>query len=119
MVTGKNSNECLMKGGGLCPLQIENILTNFRNKWSLPILITIGNFSSLHFNLIKRKMSYGSNNISSKVLSEKLKNLVKSGFITSREQDVYPFKIKYSLTDKGEGIYKKFSSFSESYETGK
>ncbi len=115
METGKN--ECSMKGKGVCPMAIESVLINFRNKWSLPVLITIGNFSKLNFNLIKNKLKDGSaKNISPKVLSKKLKDLEKSGFVRSRKQSAYPFKVKYSLTDKGEDMYKQFLLFNMGYE---
>ena len=108
MVTGK-SEICPMKGDGYCPRKLESIGI-FRSKWSLPILITIGNFEKLRFNQLRGKI----NGISAKVLSE---NLHKLEYCQLISRDVFSetlLHVEYKLASRGREIYNSLSIIAES-----
>lgn len=108
--------KCDMKGRGICPLPLENMLDSFRNKWALSLIITIGNFGKLHFGAVHNKLKdKHTKKISPKVLSARLKELEKSGLIM-REVHENPFMVKYSLTKKGKWLYKTVLSVGKMYE---
>lgn len=108
--------KCDMQGRGVCPLPLENLLDAVRKKWSLSLIITIGNFDELHFNAIHNKIKdKHTKKITQKILSARLKELEKSGFV-KREVCENPFMVKYSLTEKGRKFYKIFLTFGSLYE---
>ncbi len=109
--------KCDMKGKGTCPLPLENLLDAFKKKWSLSLIITIGNFGKLHFNAIRSKLKdQHAQKITSKILSARLKELEKSGLVKKEKYSDYPFMVKYSLTENGRRFYKTFLAFCDSYE---
>lgn len=111
-----NELKCDMKGNGICPLPLENLLDTVRKKWSLSLVITIGNFGKMHFNAIHNRIKdMHTKKITQKILSARLKELEKSGFV-KREVCENPFTVKYSLTKKGKRFYKIFLTFGEFYE---
>lgn len=109
--------KCGMKGNGICPLPLENFLDIVRKKWSLSLIMTIGNFGDLHFNNIRRKIKdRHTKKITSKILSARLKELESLGLVKREKYTSYPFLVKYSLTEKGKIFYKIFSTFGRFYE---
>ena len=107
-----SETKCEMKGNGICPLPLENLLDTVRKKWSLSLIITIGNFNKLHFNAIRNKIKdHHTKKITSKILSTRLKELEKLGLIKREKYTNYPFIVEYSLTSKGKGFYKIFRSW--------
>ena len=105
-----------MKGKGVCPLPLENLLDIVRKKWSLSLIITIGNFDKLHFNAIHNKMKdRHTKKITSKILSSRLKELEKYSLV-KREMYENPLMVKYSLTEKGKRFYKIVSTFGNLHE---
>lgn len=108
--------KCDMKGKGVCPLPLEDLLDNFRKKWALSLIITIGNFGKLHFNAIHNRLKdKHTKKISSKVLSARLKELEKAGLV-KRQVHENPFMVKYSLTKEGIELYKMFLLMGKIYE---
>lgn len=106
--------KCDMKGRGICPLPLENLLDNFRKKWALSLIITIGNFGKLHFNAIHNKIKdRHTRKITPKILSARLKELEKSGLV---RREIEQPMVKYSLTKKGKWLYKIFLSIGKMYE---
>ncbi|MBI4174715.1 MAG: helix-turn-helix transcriptional regulator [Candidatus Aenigmarchaeota archaeon] len=102
--------KCDMKGRGTCPLPLENMLDDFRKKWALSLIITLGNFGKLHFNAIHNRLKdKHTKKISPKVLSARLKELERSGFVRRKVHEK-PYMIKYFLTRKGRQMYKIFLS---------
>ncbi len=108
--------KCDMKGRGVCPLPLENLLDIVRKKWSLSLIITIGNFGKLHFNAIHSKIKYNhTNKITPKILSARLKELEKAGLVKRKTYEE-PFMVKYSLTKKGKQLHKMFILLGNFYE---
>jgi len=108
--------KCDMKGKGVCPLPLENLLDVFRKKWALSLLTTIGNFEKLHFNAIHERIKdKHTKKITSKILSARLKDLEKFGLVEKRKYDVYPYIVNYSLTAEGKRFYKTFLDIGNLY----
>ena len=68
-----------------------------RKKWVLEILWVLETYKRLHFNAIKREIK----DISSKALSDCLKELKKAGLISRTVEDSRPPKTHYELSEKG------------------
>lgn len=94
---------CEMVGKGYCPRKVE--VGIFRSKWSLPILIVVGNFEILRFNQLHRKID----GISSKILSENLSDLELKGLISRKRLIETRPHVEYMLTQKGMEVYNKLS----------
>lgn len=106
---------CKMKGKGYCPRPLECAAAFLSKKWTLSILVTIGNFSSLRFNLLLDKVE----GISPKMLSERLNELEKQELITRSVFMEKPPRVEYSLTKKGITLYDAItplSTWAEQYE---
>lgn len=84
--------KCDMKGRGVCPLPLENLLDIVRKKWSLSLIITIGNFGRLHFNAIHKIIKdRHTKKITPKILSARLKELEKHRLVKREKSAGYPF----------------------------
>lgn len=82
----------------LCP--IRNILSRFSGKWSLLILCVLSENSSTRFNEISKAIP----DISSKVLSDTLKNLEADGLINRCLYAEIPPRVEYSLTPMAQDL---------------
>ncbi len=71
-------------------------------KWSLLIVNAIGNTTTIRFSKLKKKLR----EINSKVLSDRLKELVQAEIIYRDSKDSIPPHVEYSLTDKGKSLRK-------------
>lgn len=71
-----------------------------RKKWNVEILYELEIHKGMNFNVLARHLK----GISSRSLSDSLKNLEKLGFITRLVQDERPPKVFYELTEKGKGF---------------
>ena len=71
-----------------------------RKKWVIEILWELETHKGSNFNELKRKIK----GISSKILSNRLKELQKSELILREIQKTRPPSVFYSLTDKGKGF---------------
>lgn len=92
------SKTCKMKSAsGYCPRPLEAASSFLSKKWTISIIITIGNFKQLRFNNIERRLD----GITSKTLSERLKELEKEKIIFRRAYPEIPPRVEYSLTQKG------------------
>ena len=72
----------------------------FQKKWALDLLYVLQFSKKIHFNEIKRTIP----EISSKTLSNRLKNFENLQIITREVQIVRPIRVVYELTNFGEGI---------------
>jgi len=69
-------------------------------KWVLEIIWELETYKGSNFNELKR----GIRGISSRILSDRLKELEKNEIISRTVQDTHPPKVLYSLTEKGKGF---------------
>lgn len=92
---------CRMKSTkGYCPRPLE-IASNFLSKkWTISIIITIGNFGKLRFNNLLERLE----NATAKILSERLKELENEKIIQRKSFNEIPPKVEYSLTNKGKKL---------------
>lgn len=89
---------CRMKSvKGYCPKPLESASDFLSKKWTISIIITIGNFNRLRFNDIKGRIE----KITAKTLTDRLKELVKVGIIKRYSYNEIPPKVEYSLTKNG------------------
>jgi len=101
---------CRMKSiGGYCPKPLESFSPYLSKKWSISIIITIGNFKSLRFNDLLDKL----NSAKAKILSTRLKDLKKANIIERYEFSEKPPRVEYSLTKKGEKLLKAIAPLIE------
>lgn len=81
-----------------CP--IRNVLSHFSGKWSLLILCILSENNTTRFNSIQKALP----DISSKVLSDTLKNLEKDGLVIRKVYAQVPLKVEYSLSELGKSL---------------
>ena len=106
----KITKECIYKERENLPHNIDRIteerkyLKQFfdliQGKWTLDIIHILNILGEVYYNEIKRTLK----GISSRILTDRLKFLEESGFITRRIHDTRPVHISYKLTDYGEGF---------------
>ncbi|HJK10589.1 MAG TPA: helix-turn-helix domain-containing protein [Methanocorpusculum sp.] len=78
-----------------CPL--HGLLDTISKKWALMIIAVIGNRGSAGFNELKRQLC----NVSSKTLSNTLKDLEEHGLVYRQVVDQTPPVVRYYLTVSG------------------
>ncbi|WP_254537167.1 winged helix-turn-helix transcriptional regulator [Halomarina litorea] len=69
-------------------------------KWYLPVIDQIQESGSMGFNELKRELA----DISSKVLSETLKQLEERALVEREMVSDKPFRVEYSLTERGDSL---------------
>lgn len=81
-----------------CP--VRNVLSRFSGKWSVLILCVLSENDATRFNEISKAIP----DISSKVLSDTLKNLEADGLIKRHLYAEIPPRVEYSLTPMGKDL---------------
>lgn len=85
-------------GESWCPITATaNIMSK---KWHPVIIHRLLESEAMGFNDLKREVGA----ISSKVLSESLEDLEEKGILTRKVVSEKPFRVKYSLTERGEEL---------------
>lgn len=101
MVTNTIPQGCKMKGQGYCPRPLECAAAFLSKKWTLSVLITIGNFGQVRFNHILNRVE----GISAKMLSERLSELEKQKLVKRTVYFEKPPRVEYELTRAGKKLY--------------
>jgi len=92
------NTSCKMKSeNGYCPRPLETASDFLSKKWTISIIITIGNFRKLRFNNLLERLG----GATSKILSERLKELERERIIERKYYNEIPPRVEYSLTKKG------------------
>jgi len=91
----------------LCIDSIKKIMEIFGGKWSFVIIGEL-HTGTKHFNELSRKLG-----ISTKSLSDALKNLESNEVIVRTVHPTTPVKVEYSLTEKGRDFERVFSEMKE------
>lgn len=81
-----------------CP--IRNVLSRFSSKWAMLILCVLSENEATRFNTISKAIP----DISSKVLTETLRNLEADGLVKRKLYAEIPPKVEYSLTELGKSL---------------
>jgi DNA-binding HxlR family transcriptional regulator len=101
---------CRMKSiSGHCPKPLESFSSYLSKKWSISIIMTIGNFEKLRFNDLLDRLE----NAKAKILSLRLKELENSGIIERFSYNEKPPRVEYSLTKKGKSLLKSLTPLIE------
>lgn len=79
----------------LCP--VEGVLGVVSKKWAPQVIATIGNRDRIRFNEIMKKLD----GISPKTLSDRLRELERSGLVARQVFAEVPPRVEYSLTEDG------------------
>ncbi len=96
-----DTNCCKMKSArGYCPKPLESASSFLSKKWTISVIITIGNFKNLRFNNLREKLE----NITAKTLADRLKELEKEKIISRQSYPEIPPRVEYSLTKKGQAL---------------
>ena len=93
----KKSKECASNKDDICFCSIEGIMGILSKKWTLLIISAIGNNQKLRYNEIEKKLG----EISSKTLSDRLKELENASLIKKELFAEVPPRVEYSLTKDG------------------
>lgn len=102
MVSKISVENCKMKGKGYCPRPLEYAASFLSKKWTLSILITVGNFGTLRFNHILDRVE----GISAKMLSDRLSELEKNKLVKRTVFFEKPPRVMYELTHHGNKLYR-------------
>lgn len=97
----EKEKSCGMIGKGYCPRPLEEVASILSKKWTISVLITIGNLNNLRFNHIYSRVR----GISPKTLSTRLSDLEKKNLITRKVYAEKPPRVEYSLTGQGKKLY--------------
>ncbi len=95
-----NGKKCRMKGNGYCPKPLEQAAVFLSKKWSLSIIVTIGNFGNLRFNDLLGRIE----GITQKTLSERLKEFERYNVVARQAFPERPPRVEYSLTKNGRKV---------------
>jgi len=82
-----------------CPLQ--EVAESLERKWSFQIIYEIGNHKKIRFIDLQENLRH----ISSKTLSDTLKNLKNGNLINKKSFNQIPPKVEYSLSEDGLSLY--------------
>ncbi|MBI4154668.1 helix-turn-helix transcriptional regulator [Candidatus Woesearchaeota archaeon] len=93
---------CAMKSKkGYCPKPLEAVSDYLSKKWTISIIITIGNFNKLRFNNLLKRLG-----TTAKTLNNRLKELEREKIIKKEIFNEIPLKVEYSLTKNGKKLLK-------------
>ncbi|MEM3727714.1 MAG: helix-turn-helix domain-containing protein [Candidatus Bathyarchaeia archaeon] len=78
---------------------LEESFTLLSQKWNLELLYTLFFKNNVSFSGLKKILG-----INSRTLSDKLKNLMKNGYIKRLVETGPPIRVEYALTEKGRNV---------------
>lgn len=81
-----------------CP--VRNVISRLTNKWSLLILYTLEQNSTMRFNDLWRQIP----DISQKMLTQTLHQLENDGIVNRKDFMEVPPRVEYSLTERGKSL---------------
>ena len=90
-----------------CPFRI--VMDHFGNKWSMIIIITLGENGTMRFNELDKCIE----DISQKMLTHTLRMLEKDGFIKRKMYNVIPPRVEYELNELGKKLLPLIESFAD------
>lgn len=98
----KNLHELISaRNSEACP--IRDVFSTVFDKWSILIFFNLGVHPKLRFNELKKSIK----DISSKILTERLKRLERDGYIQREVFMEVPIKVEYQLSDFGQKYSEK------------
>ena len=84
-----------------CPdcKRINKVLSRVGDRWSLLVVISLGQYGTMRFNEIKRNLG-----ISQRMLSLTMKELERDGLVNRTYHPTIPPKVEYNLTELGKSF---------------
>jgi len=82
---------------GYCPRPLEVASSFLSKKWTISIIITIGNFKTLRFGDVEHRLE----SITAKTLTDRLRELEKEKIVERVVYSEIPPRVEYSLTKTG------------------
>jgi DNA-binding HxlR family transcriptional regulator len=89
-----------LREGNVCLCPVKGIINVLSKKWTLLIIVVIGNHGSIRFNKIMEQFE----GINPKILSERLKELERSNLIVRKAFAEVPLRVEYSLSKDGKEL---------------
>lgn len=89
-----------------CPdcKRINKVLSRVGDRWSLLVVISLGQYGTMRFNEIKRNLG-----ISQRMLSLTMKELERDGLVNRTYHPTIPPKVEYNLTEMGKSFRESVS----------
>lgn len=84
-----------------CP--IRDVLDRFGDKWSLLVILNLGDTGKVRFNELKSKID----GISQRMLTVTVRSLERDGLISRKIYAEIPPRVEYELTQLGKGLQQK------------
>ena len=90
-----------------CPdcKRINEVLSRVGDRWSVLVVISLAQYSTLRFNELKRNLG-----ISQRMLSLTLKELERDGLVNRTYHPTIPPKVEYNLTEMGHSFREPVSA---------
>lgn len=82
---------------GFCPCPLNEAMDVLGSRWTLSIVVTIGNMGRLRFHELEERLP----GISAKTLSRRLRELVRIGLARRESYAEVGPRVEYSLTGEG------------------
>ncbi len=82
---------------GVLPCPLNEVMDILGSRWTLSVVVTIGNLGRLRFHELEERLR----GISAKTLSRRFRTLGRMGLIERESYAEDPPRIDYSLTDEG------------------
>jgi DNA-binding HxlR family transcriptional regulator len=89
-----------------CPdcKRINKVLSRVGDRWSLLVVISLGQYGTMRFNELKRNLG-----ISQRMLSLTMKELERDGLVHRTHYPTIPPKVEYDLTELGKSFRESVS----------
>jgi DNA-binding HxlR family transcriptional regulator len=89
-----------------CPdcKRINKVLSRVGDRWSLLVVISLGQYGTMRFNELKRNLG-----ISQRMLSLTMKELERDGLVNRTYHPTIPPKVEYNLTELGKSFRESVS----------
>ena len=89
-----------------CPdcKRINKVLSRVGDRWSLLVVISLGQYGTMRFNELKRNLG-----ISQRMLSLTMKELDRDGLVNRTYHPTIPPKVEYNLTELGKSFRESVS----------
>ena len=84
--------------------RINKVLSRVGDRWSLLVVISLGQYGTMRFNELKRNLG-----ISQRMLSLTVKELERDGLVNRTYHPTIPPKVEYNLTELGESFRESVS----------
>lgn len=101
-VEGSGPVDCplVKEPGDLCPHVLDRVVRSVGRRWTILILVTLGNFGVLRFHELEEKLG----GVSPKTLTARLRELETLDFVRRQSFPEVPPRVEYSLTGEGEEL---------------